>query len=134
MIQTDEGHCDGLARKTPRTKPTCAGAARGVLEHHGESTNEGRSSPVMSGFQAGTRKEEVEKRLATASGSVEGVEEENCEEERREPGESDEESGEWFLPSWGEKEDEAANGGLHPAVAQEALGSGCDSPLVLEGA
>ncbi|KAJ1160624.1 hypothetical protein NDU88_001120 [Pleurodeles waltl] len=82
------------------------------------STNGRRSSSVISGFQARTRKEEVEKRPATASGGVEGVEEENCEEERSEPGETYEEFGEWFLPSRGEKNEEAADGGLQPAVAR----------------
>ncbi|KAJ1117896.1 hypothetical protein NDU88_006092 [Pleurodeles waltl] len=56
----------------------------------------------MSEFQAGTRKEVVVKRPASASRGVEGVEEENCKEERGEPEESDEEFGMWFLPN-GEK-------------------------------
>ncbi|KAJ1109910.1 hypothetical protein NDU88_007267 [Pleurodeles waltl] len=46
-----------------------------------------------------------------------GDEEESCEEERDEEEKSAKEFGERFLPSRGEEDEEAADGGLQPAVA-----------------
>ncbi|KAJ1165375.1 hypothetical protein NDU88_005803 [Pleurodeles waltl] len=63
---------------------------------------------MTSELQAGTREEGVVKRPASASGERES-DKESCEEERGEQDKSDEEFGEWFLPSRGEEDEEVAD-------------------------
>ncbi|KAJ1216295.1 hypothetical protein NDU88_003899 [Pleurodeles waltl] len=68
---------------------------------------------MTSELQTGNREDGVVKRSASGeeqSGETKSDEEESCAEERGEQEKSDKEIGERFLPSWGEEEEEAADG------------------------
>ncbi|KAJ1139683.1 hypothetical protein NDU88_006050 [Pleurodeles waltl] len=121
---TGKGPCDGPVGDGPCTKPTSADTAPGAQEQPGAGTNERYSSAMTSELRKGNREEGVEKRSASATGEEESGEkksneEESGEEESGEQEKSGEEIGERFLPSRGEEDEEAADGGLHPTVALE---------------
>ncbi|KAJ1201982.1 hypothetical protein NDU88_005786 [Pleurodeles waltl] len=77
-------------------------------------------------MQIGNPEEGVKKRPASESGEVESDEEESGEEESGE--EESDGIGERFLPSRGEEDEEAADGGLNTAVA---LGGKTKNPTTL---
>ncbi|KAJ1179482.1 hypothetical protein NDU88_004716 [Pleurodeles waltl] len=130
-------HCDGPAGTDPCTEPTCAATACGILELHGASPNRKRSLAMTSGLPGGTKNEGQMKKSAfgTRRGDDKEVE---CEEEeekgdevlvgKEERGTSNSERGEWLLPGRGEEDEEAADGGLQPAVS---LGGGIQNPATL---
>ncbi|KAJ1117818.1 hypothetical protein NDU88_006014 [Pleurodeles waltl] len=103
--------CDGPAGTNPHTKPTCADAACGVQEHHWAGTNEGRVSGTTR--EGGGTKSSV----SAEQGGKENDEEERDGDEEEERAQRIAEPGEWLLPSRGEEDEEAADGGLKTAVA-----------------
>ncbi|KAJ1188594.1 hypothetical protein NDU88_005353 [Pleurodeles waltl] len=127
--------CDGLAGTRPHTRPTCVAAACGVQEHHGAATKERRDS--------GSTREGGGTRRSTSAeqGTKENDEEWDGDEEGQDGGkkkrEEDEEVkqgqrklefGEWFLPNWGEEDDEVADGGLSTAAT---MGGRAQNPATL---
>ncbi|KAJ1145377.1 hypothetical protein NDU88_011664 [Pleurodeles waltl] len=115
----EKAHCDGLAGTDPCTELTCAAAACGIPELHGANTNEKHSFSITSGLPAGTKNKGRVKKSAFGTRREDNKEVEREEEEEKgdealvgkeKRGTCNAERGEWLLPSWGEEDEEAADG------------------------